>query len=217
MKINSLAENILAAIIALIPLGYLSFIWKTLPEKVPLHFGIDGQPDRFGARKELWIVPILFSIMGFGVYALMKNIHKIDPKQAAKLSVSVFRKLGFTLLIFMSLLSIYIIQSTVNQRIDNFLSMILGLVFIVLGNLMHSLKQNYFFGLRLPWTLENENNWRKTHQYASKIWVVGGLFIVITGLILPLKSAMSALFVTVLFMVLIPSIFSYRYFKKGNP
>ena len=99
--------------------------------------------------------------------------------------------------------------------IGNLLFIILGLFFIILGNLMHSLKSNYFIGLRLPWTLENEDNWRKTHQLASKIWFAGGLFILISALLLPIKMMFILMIFSILIMALIPTIYSYRLFKKA--
>jgi uncharacterized membrane protein len=62
---------------------------------------------------------------------------------------------------------------------------LMGLLFSVLGNYMHSIKPNYFVGFRTPWTLENEDNWRKTHQLMARIWVPGGLLITIGTLLLP--------------------------------
>ena len=54
-----------------------------------------------------------------------------------------------------------------------------GLLLCLIGNYMHTIKPNYFAGLRLPWTLNNEDNWRKTHLLAGKLWFVGGLVIAI--------------------------------------
>jgi uncharacterized membrane protein len=213
MKKNTF-ETILAFILTMLPFGYLASIWATLPEKVALHFGIDGQPDRFGSKQELLVTILMLMGVSFGIYFLLKNIEKIDPKQAAKLSKNTFNKLGFTLLVFFSLLSIYIVQTTISKETGNFLFVIMGALFIAMGNLMHSIKQNYFVGLRLPWTLDNEDNWRKTHQLGSKIWFIGGLFILIAALLFSFKTVMIITVIAVAIMVLIPSIYSYQLFKN---
>ncbi len=215
MKTNTFLPTFLALIISTIPFIYLFFIWGSLPEIVPTHFGIDGKPDHFGAKQQLLIVPILLSVMSIGIYFLFKNIDKIDPKQAAKMSKDVFDKLGLTMVIFLNSIAISIIHSTISHEIGNLLFIVMGLFFIILGNLMHSLKPNYFIGLRLPWTLENEDNWRKTHQLASKIWFAGGLFILISALLLPIKMMFILMIISVLIMALIPTIYSYRLFKKA--
>lgn len=214
MKTNALVQNILAAFFVALPFGYLAYLWDSLPEKVATHFGIDGKPDGFGAKSQL-LLPICI-ILGTNliVYFLLKNIDKIDPKQAAKLSKDVFDKIAFITLVFMSLIAVYITHSAVSQSIDNFMFIILGLLLAAIGNLMHSLKQNYFVGLRLPWTLNDEENWRKTHQLGSKIWFWGGLFIALTALFLPFKMASITTLIAVFIMVLIPSIYSYQLFKN---
>jgi uncharacterized membrane protein len=213
MKKNTF-QTILAFILAMLPFGYLASIWATLPEKVALHLGIEGQPDRFGSKQELLVTILMLMGVSFGIYFLLKNIEKIDPKQAAKLSKNTFNKLGFTLLVFFSLLSIYIVQTTISKETGNFLFVIMGALFIAMGNLMHSIKQNYFVGLRLPWTLDNEDNWRKTHQLGSKIWFIGGLFILIAALLFSFKTVMIITVIAVAIMVLIPSIYSYQLFKN---
>ncbi len=214
MKTNTLIQPILTLVFALLPFAYLAYVWDTLPEKVALHFGINGQPDHFGSKNQLFL-PI-FTLMGAGLlsYALLKNIHKIDPKQAEKLSSGTFEKLGFVTIAFMSLLSTYIIHSTINQKTDSFLFTIVGLLLMAIGNLMHSLKPNYFAGIRIPWTLNNEENWRKTHQLASKIWVAGGLLIVVFSFIFSFEKLLILMLFLVAIMVLIPMIYSFLLFKK---
>ena len=216
MKTNALVQNILAAFFVALPFGYLAYVWDSLPERVATHFGIDGKPDAFGAKSQL-LLPICI-ILGTNliVYFLLKNIDKIDPKQAAKLSKDVFDKIAFITLVFMSLIAVYITHSAVSQSIGNFMFIILGLLLAAIGNLMHSLKQNYFVGLKLPWTLNDEENWRKTHQLGSTIWFWGGLFIALTALFLPFKMASIITLITVFIMVLIPSIYSYQLFKKNT-
>ena len=75
----------------------------------------------------------------------------------------------------------------------------------------------YFAGIRLPWTLENEINWKRTHQLSGKIWFVGGILITVTTVFIPFIYAFKIVFITIMIMVLIPAIYSYRLFKKGNP
>ena len=81
---------------------------------------------------------------------------------------------------------------------------------------MYNVKPNYFVGIRLPWTLENEDNWRKTHHLGGKIWVIGGLLIILTGILLSPALMYKILLPILLIMVLIPVIFSYRYYEKSK-
>ena len=79
---------------------------------------------------------------------------------------------------------------------------------------MINMKPNYFVGIRVPWTLENEDNWRKTHRLGGKLWFAGGLIAAVFTIILPYQYAVAAFMVIIGIMVIIPIGYSYLYFKK---
>jgi uncharacterized membrane protein len=79
---------------------------------------------------------------------------------------------------------------------------------------MPRLKQNYFVGMRLPWTLSDVNNWEATHRYAGKFWTIGGLLIALFALLLDGVAQLVVFFSIVFLIVIFPVIFSYRFFKK---
>lgn len=82
---------------------------------------------------------------------------------------------------------------------------------------MHSIKPNYFAGLRTPWTLEDPDNWRATHRLAGKMWFAGGLVLAVLVLLLPLKAGLIAFMSVMFVIIIIPIIYSYRYFKSHHP
>ncbi len=81
---------------------------------------------------------------------------------------------------------------------------------------MPNLKPNYFAGFRLPWTLENEDNWRKTHHLAGRFWFGGGLLSALLFLVLPYKTAFIFFIVLMLIIIFIPGVYSYQLFKKSK-
>lgn len=209
-------RNILIILIAVLPVIYLAYNYESLPAVVPTHFGLDGKPNGYSAKSDLWLLVIILNIISIGVYFLVKNLPKIDPKKTAKLSSSAFQKIGFGVAVFMSALSIMIIYSGLNNH-NNFSKLfypLMGLFFIYLGNLMHSIKPNYFVGIRVPWTLEDPSNWRATHQLGGKLWVAGGLAITILTLLLPQRAAGIVFIIITALLVIIPISYSYLYFQK---
>jgi uncharacterized membrane protein len=90
----------------------------------------------------------------------------------------------------------------------------IGLFFAVIGWSMPKIRQNYFAGFKLPWTLENVDNWNETHKVAGKLWLYGGFFQVITSLVFSDMLAFVCFMATTLVMVIVPTIFSYRMLKK---
>ena len=199
-----------------IPLIYTASIYSSLPETLPVHFDIDGKPNGYGNKNTLWFITLLLSAISAGMYLLIKNLPKIDPKKTAGQTPELYHKIAVILVIFLCAINIIVVYASVNGsiNINNLLLPLLGLMFLVLGNYMHSIKPNYFVGFRLPWTLENEDNWRKTHQLVGKLWVPGGLVITISTLLLPARTGFIIFLGITMMITIIPAVFSYRYFKK---
>jgi uncharacterized membrane protein len=87
-------------------------------------------------------------------------------------------------------------------------------LFLVLGNYFKVIQPNYFIGIRTPWTLENNEVWKVTHVFAGKLWVVGGLVIVLGGLIFENHSFSIAFIPLVVVLAIVPMVYSYIKFKE---
>ncbi|MET0463866.1 MAG: SdpI family protein [Chitinophagaceae bacterium] len=199
----------------LAPIVYLFIIWKQLPESVALHFDLSGNPDRYGSKKELWASALLMLGVSAGVYLLITNINRIDPKRYAKEMQDKYDKIAVVIVLFLSIIHFFVITSASSGRISFSPAIIFALVsvlFAVMGNYMYNIKPNYFVGIRVPWTLESEENWRKTHHFASRIWFIAGLLMAILTLILPAIPGMIVLFTGVFLLTIIPIIYSYKLF-----
>ncbi len=213
--------NLFVFIIILSPAVYLAAVYPKLPQTVATHFGIDGKPDQFGNKRELWQAVAFFIFINTGVYLLLRNIHKVDPKKSAATSKGVLQKIAVAVVLFVTCVNILVIQSSLNNAIafDKIFLPSMGLLFAYIGNLMYSVKPNYFVGIRTPWALEDDENWRKTHQLAGKLWFAGGILITIITFFTPLIAGVPVVVLVVIIMTLIPGIYSYRYFaqhKKVN-
>lgn len=215
MKKSTIAD-IAAIIIWLLPIIYFIKIYPELSERVPLHFGLDGKPDRYGSKEELVWAVLLLSIVTISIYYLIKFLPRIDPKKTAGYSAEAFKKIAFALLILLSGIQFFVINASITGSfgLDKLLFPFLGLFFTYLGNIMHSIKPNYFVGIRTPWTLENEDTWRATHQLAGKIWFAGGILITMATLFLPIKSGFVIFISGVVVMALVPVVYSYLYFNN---
>lgn len=199
-------------IIALLPFVYLAFIWNNLPEKVPMHWNGSGEIDRWGSKKEL--IFTIFTMSGIG-YFLFLLLPAIDPKGNLKKMGNKFNQIRFYLALFMSAIAIFIIYSTQqSESKPTLIFVLIGLLFAVLGNYFKTVKPNYFVGIRTPWTLENEEVWKKTHQFGGKLWFVGGLLIVLLSLLVK-ESYVAFLFLGITAIIcIVPIVYSYLEFKK---
>lgn len=205
----------IAIVIALLPAGYLALVYDQLPATVPTHFGPDMKPDRMGEKAELWLVTGLLSMVSIGLYFLLNNLHRVDPKRRNAGASSVFNKLAFGMVVFLAALSFIIIASAKGTiAVQNFLFPLLGLLFAFIGNYMNHIKPNYFAGIRLPWTLSSDENWRRTHAIAGKLWFAGGVLIALVSLVLPVKTMVPVFIAVMVIITLIPVVYSYRLFKQ---
>ena len=206
-------------LIALVPLVYLLSIWKGLPEEMAMHFDLKGNPDRFGNKSELLVMAVVLSAMSILIYFVLSNIYKIDPKKYAADNKDRLRRMGFAVAVFIIALTCFIIYSTSKGNMKMSMRYIfagVGLLLCLIGNYMHTIKPNYFAGLRLPWTLNNEDNWRKTHLLAGKLWFIGGLVIAILCLLVPDTVAIVSFFIATMVLILVPVIYSYRLYRKND-
>ncbi len=219
MKQSKLFYVLFPFIMMAIPWIYLAVIWEELPQTIATHFGLDGKPDKFGSKNEILMIPVILSVIGIPMYFIMRNIYRIDPKKKyAATTSSVLSKMAMVLIVLLCAVSLFILYWTLKGKTTGlpvfFCGM--GLFFAYIGNLMHSIKPNYFAGFRVPWALENEENWRKTHQLASKIWFAGGLLLAVISLLLNDKLLIGVFLAGIVLMTLIPVIYSYTLYRRSS-
>lgn len=205
--------------ISLIPFVYLLSIWNNLPEKVAIHYNIKGEVDRYGSTTELIFVTLLLTAIGIGTYFLLTNIHKIDPKRAKAAPIGTYQKIASGIVLFTAIINLVIIINGANpdSSIANKVMLpSIGILFMFWGNYMYNIKPNHFVGIRVPWTLESDSNWKKTHQFASKIFFVGGLAITIIALTTPFIVASIAMISLSLLLSIVCVFYSYRIFKTES-
>lgn len=213
MKYNLKSELPLLLIVS-IPFLYLLLIWDTLPETVPTHWNIQGEVDATGSKQTLVWIPFLLPVL---TYLLLSIAPAIDPKGKLNAMGGKLAKLKFAVTFIMAALALCIIYSAKQGGIiSNATMILLGVLFVVFGNFFPTLKPNYFIGIRVPWTLNNENNWKQTHRMAGKLWIIGGLAIICQSLFfnsLPSVNNLFSISVAVIISV-IPIAFSFSLHRR---
>ena len=197
----------------LLPFIYLAYLWNSLPEKVPMHWNYKGEIDDWGTKYSL--LGLIFLLPVF-TYVLMLAIPKIDPKKRIELMGGKYYQIKFVLVVFMSVLALFIIHSSKSQTLSSpsIVFVLIGLLFMALGNYFKVIKQNYFLGIKTPWTLESEEVWKLTHILAGKLWIVGGLLIVIFSLVIPEDINFYLFIIITAIITIVPIVYSYLIFKE---
>jgi len=199
------------------PAVYLTIVWNSIPETIAMHFNLKGEPDRYGNKNELITMTIILTAVNIAVYLLLPQVYRIDPKRYAAENKSRLHRIAFAASVFIAAVLCLLIYTSVHENIKTsgrFITVGLGLLFAVIGNYMHNIKPNYFAGIRLPWTLSNDENWKKTHLLGGKLMFGGGLFIAVISLFTSFLLSMIILFVIFTLVLLITCIYSYSLYKR---
>lgn len=209
-KINK--EFLMTALMIALPMVIGAIFWNQLPEKIPTHFGIDGQADGYSSK--------LFTLFAFPALFLLFQIICLASfeKESVKVNIPAKMRRFYTWLI--PVLSL-IIQGSIYANALGFIkcgpilvTTFLAIVFIVIGNYLPKIQGNATVGIRIPWTLSDDKNWYKTHRMAGKFWVIGGLIILLESFIqvaLPYVTG-----VVIAIMIVVPIVYSFILSRKNS-
>lgn len=215
MESRNPLRHIVAIIITLIPVIYLAIIWKEMPAEVAVHFDKYGKPDAFGSRLQTLLMTAFMSIVAIGTYVLVVNAHRFDKRR--KLVPGQFDNIAMLTVVFVTVLNLTTVFNSLNPDVvllDKIIVPAIGLFFIFMGNIMYNIKPNKFVGIRVPWTLNDDDNWKMTHRMGSKLFFVGGLLITLVALGFPVDVASMFLTAVALLIAITTTLYSYLYHRK---
>lgn len=202
---------ILSMVLTLLPMLIGCLLWNRLPDVITTHWGSDGVADGFGGKGfAVFVLPAILA--AFNMLCIL--ITALDPKQAKQNKKAM--SLVFWIMPVISICVCSFVYSTaLGRAMDLFVIMplLLGAMFTLIGNYLPKVKQNSTLGIKIAWTLHNEENWNKTHRFAGKISVAGGIVTMLTAL-LPAKWMVAVMVVVLLAVTLAPMIYSYRIYRS---
>lgn len=200
---------LISSIILLLPILAGVILWNQLPQQMPTHWNAAGEIDGWSSKP--------FAVFGLPAILLAAQWLCLlgtlaDPKRQNH-SEKVLHLVLWIIPILSVVLHTLTYAAALGRevRVEVVMPIIIGLILAIVGNYMPKCKQNYTIGIKIPWTLNSEENWNRTHRFAGWIWTFGGIAIMLTGffggfwVFLPIVFA----------MVLVPIIYSYVLFKRG--
>ena len=201
-------KTVVSTLAILLPILVGVILWDKLPETIATHFGADNTANGWNSKG--------FTV--FGIPLVMAALHlfclvvtSLDPKYkniGKKPLGMVFWIIPSVSLVVMSV--IYAMALGIKIEVGFVVLLLMGIIFIIMGNVMPKAKQNYTFGIKIPWTLNDEDNWNKTHRIAGFCMVIAGLVTLLTAF---LQSPF--IFIPALILALaVPMIYSYIHYKK---
>ena len=206
---KNLKVLILTSVIILLPILAGVILWNQLPEQIPSHWNAAGEIDGWSSKPfAIFGLPLILLAMQWlcvaGTFA--------DPKRNNH-SGKILHLVLWIIPVLNAVLSVLTYAAAMGKdvQMEVVMPVFIGLVLAIVGNYLPKCKQNYTIGIKIPWTLNSEENWNKTHRFAGRLWVVCGLVIMLTGFF----GGFWIFLGVVLLMVLAPFIYSYVLHRKG--
>ena len=206
---KNLKVLIITSVVILLPILAGLILWNQLPEQIPTHWNAAGEIDDWSSKP--------FAV--FGLPAILLAVQWLcvlgtaaDPKKEAHPQKVMYLVLWICPVISVLMFTLTYIAALGGQvRMEVIMPIFVGLVLAIVGNYLPKCKQNYTIGIKIPWTLNNEENWNKTHRFAGWLWTVCGIIIMLTGFF----GGFWIFLIIVLLMVLAPMLYSYILHRKG--
>lgn len=203
-------QLIMSSLVILLPVLIGLFLEQSIPGQLVPHWDANGTPDRWGGRGFVFFgIPVIF----FVAHWLCAFVTLHDPKNEEQ-SIKVFHMVLWILPVVSLVVCgfTYAIALGNDIHMDMVTRVLFGVMFVIFGNYMPKCKQNQTIGIKVIWTLRNEENWNKTHRFTGKLWVAGGLLFLVT-LFIPVENLMFVVF-PILVLAIMPMIYSYAYYRK---
>ena len=202
---------LVTSLVTLLPILLGLLLWNRLPEKLPTHFGIDGAADGWSG-KGFAVFGLPLMMLAFHIVILFAT--RLDKHNRGH-NEKVMNLVG---LIFptMSIVNSVVIYTWAMEKELNLSSLLfplLGLLFILIGNWLPKIKQNPTLGIKIRWTLYNEENWNKTHRFAGFVWVIAGVIFCLIGFV-PENTLVFLLPLQVILLCGLPVAYSWNLARK---
>ena len=197
------------SVVTLIPSVVGLILWNQLPDRMPSHWGINGQVDGWSSKA--------FAV--FGLPLMMLGFHwicalamKLDKHNQTGSNRKVMDMILWLFPAMSVMMSGFVYASALGREIQmtTLMTVPMGLLFVVIGNYLPKCRLNSTLGIKLKWTFNNEENWNKTHRIGGITWVLCGLGVILCGL-LDWQIVIPVLFGV---MILVPMVYSWQLYRK---
>ena len=199
---------IVTSLILLIPMIVGIILWDQLPDLMPSHWDIHGEVDRWSSKT---FVVFGLSALMIGVQWLCVFAATVDPRyknynpKMMKLVLWICPAIS----IILNAMT-YAVALGYSVSVEVILPILVGAMFIVIGNWLPKCPQTYTMGIKLPWTLNSEANWNATHRFGGKVWVLGGIVSMFAGFL----GGFWTLLIIIVLLVIAPTVYSYLYYRN---
>ncbi|MBI2826102.1 MAG: SdpI family protein [Planctomycetia bacterium] len=185
-----------------------AILWPVAPNRMPVHWNLAGQPDRYGRKFEGLLVAPLTAL---GLYLMFLVLPRIDPLRSAYAAFArPYAILRVATIALIAVVHAIILLVAFGYKVDVGLvvPLAVGILLCIIGNFMGKFRPNWFVGVRTPWTLSSRASWNKTHRLAGRMFIATGIAL---GIFAFVQSAwmLCVVLAMVALMVVVLPVYSY--------
>ncbi|MFA7654014.1 MAG: SdpI family protein [Candidatus Magasanikbacteria bacterium] len=188
------------------------YFYAHFPQRIATHWGFNGEPNGWSSAL---FAAFFFPFLNLGMYLLFLVIPFLDPKKDryAEFTKAYHIFKGFII----GLLAIVYFMVGLNGigyyvPVGSITPVMVGLLFIIIGNYLNKFKSNWMMGVRNPWTLSSETIWNKTHRLAGKIFILAGIAMTSEAW-LPIWLQLPIFITIITAVAIIPNVYSYILYR----
>ena len=200
-------------IVSLLPFVLVAIAWPYLPERIPGHWGLNGQIDRYDAPATLWLMCAIGPLLSLG----FQFLPRLDPKRENYEKFQPYYDFFGPLVPLLLLLCIAVTLSESlwpgQINVARAIGLMVGVLFLIIGNIMGKVKTNWFMGFRTPWALSDPDVWNKTQRLGGWTFFLSGLSAVILSLLAPVQVFFAVFFAILFLGIALTYFMSWKWFK----
>jgi uncharacterized membrane protein len=181
--------------------------------QVPIHWGPSGEPDEYAAA---WISFLVMPVLAGAMIALFAVIPRIEPRRAnLQRSGPAYRTTAVAVILLLGAVQVAIVLAGVTGSfpVSTLVSIGIGVLFIVLGNVLTTVRPTFMFGVRTPWTLTSDLSWDRTHRVVGRLFVLLGVLLVVVSIPGRMELVLAVMLASIALILVIAFGYSYRVWK----
>ena len=218
-------KKITIILLAILPTIYSAIaVFFILPDTVAAHFGIDGTPDRYGSKYEAFLFPAIILVIAV-IYFLFRKFQQkasTDENDRTARNLDILDTVIMIVMVLFNAMCVFLLtimkhpgtMKNKENMIFVIISTVVGVLFILLGNILPKTKPNDFIGVRLSWCMDSDEHWYITNRNCGIAMVLAGICTVIAGLIVRNGTYIIYMILSLILFLSVATIYSYVIIKK---
>lgn len=215
-------------IISFVSLAGTAIVLQFMPGSVPMHYDMAGNIDRWGSKYENLIFPIIILVMSLFWAMFIRFFEKkagkaSDEKESAgaRSNARVLSIVGMSMAAMFTVMQGFILYGSYTEAVSGaergsidigrVSCILMGVIFIVLGNFMTKTRINGVAGVRISWSMYNDHTWQRSNRFGAIAIMIAGVLTIITAVLM--QSSFRAMMV-MLGYIIIASLITVIYAHK---